>query len=540
LTGIGKSFWKKGGIGIMATIAKKGGKKKKDYSFKFLNRFMLVQLVLILALCLFITNAISKRAKDSAKLHLQTLGVQRAEVVENYVANAESTLHSFAKAPQIRELLMCTNEKERKELTQIVQDYTSAFAEGLEGLEGLYVCDWNSKTLTHSSLKTVGVVIREGDSLEGLRSSIMDAGKEIFNAGLLVSPNSGTSVISMYQGIYDDDGNPVGFAGFAINTNNLRDKLNSLETLGWSSAFYSMIDCTQKVYVFDEDDEKLAGSEIVLPDLLRTIEEVRGVEEVVTDVYEFKMGPLDAVGTYYYMPNRQWILMMNANRREVYNLVNAMIMFMVTFTALMVAMLTLFTYLNRKQERVNERLLSSIEKIKETKHSLTSAMYNDVLTDVGNRIRFSMDIDNISDSQTNPYYFALFNIIDFSSINTSFGNDTGDTLLVRTADILKEKFDATTIYRTGSDEFVVVIKTENGIPRQEFILDDVNETLRKLVLPEDVPGVGTIYPKYRVAVVKKSSDIDTSVITVMKEMTKMKGEAMLGMIDFSDLSDPTV
>lgn len=519
----------------MATNAKKGGKKKKDYSFKFLNRFMLVQLFLILALCLYITNAICKRAKVNAKEHLQAIGLQRSEVIEDYVANAEATLNAFAKAPQLQDLLESPDDSK---LVAAAQKYNSAFAEGLAGLEGLYICDWNSKTLTHSNLATVGVVIREGDSLASLRESIVAAGKQVYTTGILISPSTGKQVISMYQGIYDEKGNPIGFAGFAVDTVALLDKLNAMESPGLTTAFYSMLDVGKKVYVFDDQEE--AGNEIKQPDLLNTIEDVKGKSEAISGDYEFDAGTMKVVGTYQYMPKRQWIFLMNADKREVYKLVNAMIMFMVVFTGLMAGMMLLFTYLNRKQERVNERLLSSIDKIKETKHSLTSAMYNDVLTDVGNRIRFSMDVDNITDGQTNPYYFALFNIMDFSTINTSFGNDTGDTLLVRTSDILKEKFDATNIYRTGSDEFVVVIKTENGTPRQDIILDNVNESLRKLVQPETVAGVGTIYPKYRVAVIKKTSDIDTSVITIMKEMTKMKGEATLGMIDFSDLSDPTV
>lgn len=516
----------------MAITTTKGKKKKKDLSFNFLNRFMIIQFVLILGLCIFITIVVAKRAKQNANEHLQTMGSQRLAVVENYVENAETILNSFAKAPVFQKLLENPNDAA---LLKEAQDFNSAFAEGISGLEGIYICDWNSKTLTHSSLKTVGVVIRKDDKLTELQSSIQESGTKVYNTGVLISPNSQKAVLSMYKGIYDASGHAIGFAGFAIDTEDLLTKLGNIKTTGFESVIYALLDCKNLKYIFADDAN--TGDDIVIPDILNTIRDVKNKTVEPDAVYEYSVPTQGSmVGVYDYMQDRQWMLLMNAPSKDVYSLRNGMYMFMTIFTGLMFALMLLFTYLNRKQERVNQKLLSSIEKVKETKASLTSAMYNDILTDVGNRIKFSIDIDG-SDGRTNPYYFAYFNLADFSNINTQFGNDSGDTLLVRTADILKQKYEADSIYRTGSDEFVVVFKTSGGVPRQESIIESVNETLRNLVQPESVQGLGTIYPKFRVAVIKKTNDIDTSVITVMKEMTKMKGEAVLGMIDFSDLSE---
>ena len=56
-------------------------------------------------------------------------------------------------------------------------------------------------------------------------------------------------------------------------------------------------------------------------------------------------------------------------------------------------------------------------------------------------------------------------------------------------------------------------------------------------VPQNIEGVGTLYPKYKVSVIKKNTGIDPSVITILKEMTNARGEAMIGMIDFSDLTE---
>jgi GGDEF domain-containing protein len=510
-------------------------KKKKEKSFKFLNRFMLVQFALVLALCVAITTMVAKRAQQNANDHLSAIGSERMIIVENYVENAEAILNSFAKAPQFQKLLENPTDET---LLKEAQEFTSAYAEGLAGLEGLYICDWNTKTLTHSTLsmaKEKKVLREEEASRTQLQKSIEEAGTKVYNTGVIKSPNTLKYVLSMYKGIYDSKGHAIGFAGFAVDTEDLLTKLSNMRTPGLENSIYALLDCANVKYIFADDAE--TGADIVLPDILNTINDVKGKTEDVYDVYEYDVPTQGSmVGTYEYNARRQWMLLMNAPSKQVYSLRNGMYMFMGIFTGLMVALMILFTALNKKQERVNLKLLSSMEKVKETRASLTSAMYNDILTDVGNRIKFSIDIDG-SDGRTNPYYFALFNLADFSNINTQFGNDSGDTLLVRTAEILKEKYEAANIYRTGSDEFVVVFPTSNGVPRQESIIDSVNETLRNLVQPETVQGVGTIYPKFRVAVIKKTNDIDTSVVTVMKEMTKMKGEAVLGMIDFSDLSE---
>ncbi len=229
--------------------------------------------------------------------------------------------------------------------------------------------------------------------------------------------------------------------------------------------------------------------------------------------------------------------MMNDRSSEVNKLVYAMRWFLGIFSALILALMIVFTFLNKKQEQVNMKLVQSVERMNQAKHSLNAAMFNDVLTEVGNRVKLTIALSDVTDGQTNPYYFAMFNIMDFSSINTAFGSDTGDEVLVRTAKAIQDAFPNGSVYRTGSDEFVVMIRSENGSPRSDTMVSDVDNVLRTLTAPQNIEGVGTLYPKYKVSVIKKNTGIDPSVITILKEMTNARGEAMIGMIDFSDLTE---
>lgn len=511
-------------------------KNKKDLSFSFLNRFMIVQFVLMLILSLFITQKVSKHTKESATAQLSAIANERALIVSEFVGNAESKLELFATSPEI--IAMMENTGDRNAVID-AQKCTERFAKQITGVEGLYTATWSTKLLTHSSISAVGKVFRSDESLSELQSSIMANKDEIYNAGILVSPISSNKVMSLYKGIYSESGKPLGIVGLALDADVIMNKLSDIKAPGLEHSTYTMMDVVKAAYVFDQDDPNNAGQPVVLPDLTRTCDEYRnGINTEISTTYEYALPHVGSfVGASVWMPERNWILMMNDQMSEVYKLVYSMRTFLGIFSALILALMILFAFLNKKQEKVNMKLVASVERMNQAKHSLNAAMFNDVLTEVGNRVKMTISLSDVTDGQTNPYFFAMFNLADFSSINTAFGSDTGDEMLVRTAKQLTDSFPNGSVFRTGSDEFVVMVRTENGSPRSDTMIADVDNALRILTAPQNIEGVGMLYPKYKVAVIKKNTGIDASVITILKEMTNAKGEAMVGMIDFSDLTE---
>ena len=526
---------------------KKGAGKKKSMSFSSLNRFMIMQFILMIVLSLGITRIISSRARENAMEHLSAVTDERAEIIMSHVENAEALLDGFSRAPEVKEAIL----NQSADTKNAAQAYAEDYAKAIPGIDSIYVCDFSSKTIANSSNSTITAVICQGSELDRLQAALREALDEngkptVYVYGVADSYTSGQTVFSLYKTIYDNDMMPRGFVGLSITTQSLIDKLVEMKTPGLEKSFYSMIDVKRRVYVFDEDMGQ-ANKELYLPDLLEQCDIYENFDQTESTTYEFFLpdgvyaggqnhgGKF--VGASYFMPKYHWLLMMNDFQSEVYGLARTMRLFLGIFSLLIIAMMIIFGYLNKKQEKVNQKLLSSVEAVNETKKSLNTAMFGDILTGVGNRVKLATDLMGINDAKQNPYYFAMFNIMEFSNINTAYGSDTGDSLLVRTADTLKSQFQNGEIYRTGSDEFVVVIKTQNNTPQMSDVLFNVDEALKKLMIPENVRGLGTIHPKYKVAAIKKSSDIDASVITIMKEMTNVKGEAICGMIDFADMTE---
>ncbi len=510
-------------------------RKKKDLSFNFLNRFMIIQFVLMLLLSLGVTWQVSKSAKESATEQLTAIANERAFIVSDFVENAESKMRLFASTPEVQEM-MANQNLDLKVID--AQHCTDRFAKEFEGLESLYTTSWKTKILTDSSVSGVGKELVTDEELAALQADVMDHKGGVYNAGIVVSPTSGHKVMALYYGVFSDSGKPLGIVGLSLDADNIMQKLNDIKANGLEHSTYTMMDVKKATYVFDQDDPNNAGKPVVLPDLIRTCDEYNtGKNTELTTNYEYDL-PMGAfVGASVWLPERNWVLMMNDSRSEVYKLVNVMRTFLGIFSALILILMLLFAYLNKKQEKVNMKLVASVERMNQAKHSLNSAMFNDVLTEVGNRVKLTISLSDIHDGMTNPYYFALFNLADFSNINTAFGSDTGDEMLVRTARALMDAFPNGSVYRTGSDEFVVMIRSENGAPRVDTMIADVDNVLRNLSEPQKVDGVGTLYPKYKVAVIKKNTGIDASVITILKEMTNAKGIAVAGMIDFSDLTE---
>ena len=170
-----------------------------------------------------------------------------------------------------------------------------------------------------------------------------------------------------------------------------------------------------------------------------------------------------------------------------------------------------------------------------TRKSLNTAMFNDVLTGVSNRISFSMNTEKMGNKPTDSRYFIMFNIADFSEINTTFGNDAGDTILVHTVNVLREFFPEKEIYRTGSDEFIVVIPPDEEFRDSKSLLDKINIAFRMLVVPVDLESGQKVYTKYKIAAIKKTGAVDSSMIAVLKDMTNKTGEATYGMIDYREI-----
>lgn len=181
-------------------------------------------------------------------------------------------------------------------------------------------------------------------------------------------------------------------------------------------------------------------------------------------------------------------------------------------------------------------LTSAVAKNAKTKESLNTAIFNDILTDCRSRVSFSNDFEpgKVTETGDAPYYFIMLNIDNFSNVNIMYGEEVGDMVLLTTADTLRSNFDGGMVYRTGSDEFVVSIQMANGAAGYSNIMARVDSALRILSEPFATEN-GNVIVSYRVAAVRKSKDVDSSVISTLKNIINQSDIAVQGQTTFIDM-----
>ena len=102
---------------------------------------------------------------------------------------------------------------------------------------------------------------------------------------------------------------------------------------------------------------------------------------------------------------------------------------------------------------------------------------HDELTGVYNRAGYDLLLESIDLKST---YMILFDVDNFKSINDTYGHETGDKVLIKLVQVLKNNFrDDDYICRIGGDEFVVFMvhasEKQNHLIAQK--LDSINREL---------------------------------------------------------------
>ena len=494
--------------------------------------WILIGLLLVMAILItFMTAAVSSITAKNAQRNMETVAGERAKVITDYVGWAEDVLTNFSHAGEIKDYLLNTGDTDK---FKAAQRYTTEFGADIEDLEGLYIADWNAKTLTHINPDTIGVIIREGERLDQLHDALAAAENDVYNAGILISPNSGKQVVSIYKAIYDGN-RPIGFVGLAVQTEKVLTDISDLNIGGLQNSKYDLINAADNVYLYTADKNAI-GTVCAMPDIQRINQELmNGVGDqtsygVFRDASGKKMAAVN-----YFIKEYGWTLFVNAPANELYSMRNQLQIFVLIFGVLILLLVGIFGIINAHQEAVNRRLGNQLLKNEATEASLQTAMFKDILTEVQNRVAFSEDLDKVETDADHPCYFAMFDISELATINTQFGNDAGDAVLCNTAEILTKVFTDGTVYRTGDDEFVVAIKKDdNSTATYNQVFREVTEAHGELLKPQDT-GNGTINVAYKIALVRTCEELSTTVVAILKDIAKRGGRTNFGQVNFVDM-----
>lgn len=114
---------------------------------------------------------------------------------------------------------------------------------------------------------------------------------------------------------------------------------------------------------------------------------------------------------------------------------------------------------------------------KKNEHEINYLSYHDSLTGLYNRIFFEEEINRLDVKRNLPISFIMGDINGLKLINDSFGYQTGNNLLVKVAEVLKESCRADEIIsRVGGDEFIIILP-KTDFSETERIIERINTNL---------------------------------------------------------------
>lgn len=291
-------------------------KMKFGLSTKIIACILVVQIVVMGAMVLFISNAITNNTRQSTTNNMETVVEERSRIIENYVQEMEGILTAYSRAGEIQAILKNPTDESA---AAAAQAYTETFSADIKNLDGLYPSEWDTHVLAHTNAAVVGIYTREGEPLKELQDAMLAA--DGVYTGIVMSPASGKQVISMYRAVFDEGGSPMGFVGGAVYTTGLVELLDSLTMQGMENAEYRMVNVTNGQYIFCEDVEKVATE--AEEEYIRSLcAKYNGSSENGMGFTEYSENGQENIATYYYMADRGWLFIVSDSAAEIFATTN--------------------------------------------------------------------------------------------------------------------------------------------------------------------------------------------------------------------------
>lgn len=260
------------------------------------------------------TGQVAKLLREKAVSTLSDAANARAQIIKDYLKDAENMLTDFAVASYALDFLENPNNTQTR---QKAQAYTEAFGKRFENLEGLYISNPETIMMTHTNPATVGIQTRKTKEAQQALHDACYQSQDVYNAGIIPSPATGEWIISMYKAVFDSRGNAIGHVGGAVFAEQLAGVLDSLVIQGMEGSKYYLLSTTGKTYVFHPDKEQLgqAVTQAGFTDILNAIESNPSIDiDIVT--YRDEATGQEMLSAYKNLG--AWVFVISDNVQEVY------------------------------------------------------------------------------------------------------------------------------------------------------------------------------------------------------------------------------
>ncbi len=338
--------------------------------------------------------------------------------------------------------------------------------------------------------------------------------------------------------IIDSEGNILGYVISTIHSNYFKSYLNSI-TIG-ESGYCILLD--KEGTVIYHRDSTLVGKKINSEKLSSLVDNYNTGAIMSSGTFEYFYENTNQVYGYSILPKLNWVLMVKQDISDIQSVTAIMLTALVIICAILLTIMVIFAnYLARyisapiialrdamrtasdgdltvqsnikaknelgelsknfnkmlhiiktnyeDLESMHEELLSNEEQLRSNYEHIEFLAYHDTLTNLPNKLAF-LDYANalLMNSEAHEKIHAVYfvDLDNFKTVNDTLGHEYGDTLLVKTAQLLSAIMgDNGLLARAGGDEFLLLKK---DISSKEDAVEFASQIIESFRNPLDLDG----------------------------------------------------
>lgn len=341
---------------------------------KVLLLFSLVPLFIAgITISILLVRKSSDEVKNATSNSMLALIEGSGTGFDHYFEVTEETVLSFTKSPIVTEYLRNPDDAE---LAKAAQKYTVDYFGALNGWEGIYIADWNSKVLTHPAEPVIGRVMREGDALESLRKAMLSS-DGVYDTGIITSPASGELIISLYAPVYDGE-TPIGYVGAGAYVKNIAEMYTDTSSLQLDTAYSYFVD-KDGIIIYHPNEEKI-GTPVeneVVSSLVRQMQ--NGIHPDAKCV-EYEYNNELKYAAYYVGINENYVAVLTASESDVLSgcrdiMVIAIIIVGILFVVFAILAIVISKTVSKPISGIAEAMLETAEGSLSADTGMRSAIY---------------------------------------------------------------------------------------------------------------------------------------------------------------------
>lgn len=256
--------------------------------------------------CLDYKKNIDELTKENTENPVSVLFDWQTNMIHKFINNTKMQLRSYAASGDVLDLL---KDPDDPELVKRCQEYTERFFANMDGWEGLYVEDWDTKVLCHVIPDKIGMIVRKNDTIEQFRRSMTDSPEGLYFNGAVQSSATGKYVMSFCQMITDDNGKPIGIVGAAPFLSSLSSRYDEMDIDSVNVDECAVINRDSLIFAYNSDNS-LIGEQVMDAKILKIVDKVAEGNNEGSYTYNGKLL------SYKTLPGTNYILYMKCDESK--------------------------------------------------------------------------------------------------------------------------------------------------------------------------------------------------------------------------------